>query len=103
MSLLRDATGVCFVWPPVQAVRWKTGSPAAAGHALLHAGMDSDTGEGWSERLGILGRQDEGATLTAKTRGLCMEGVGGNLFLFWFGASCGIIFTASRSKLHLFS
>lgn len=63
----------------------ETGSPAAAGCALLHAGMDSDTGEGWSERLGILGRQAEGTTLKSKNEGV-MHGGGGRkplLALVW--------------------
>lgn len=81
----------------------ETASPAAAGHALLHPGMVSDSGEGWSEQLRILSSQAGGALLTAKMRGDMHGGGAENLFFLWFWAGCVIIFVASRSKLHLFS
>lgn len=76
MSLLRDATGVCFVWPPARAGRWGRGgrrqrarsAPSRDGFRRW-GGMEGAMRD--SERAGCAG-----VSLTVKMEGGAVHGGG---------------------------
>lgn len=92
MSLLRDATGVGFVWPPARAGRRGQGMGMGMGSPAARARI-APSGDGFRRWGGMEGAMlgperagCAGASLTVKLGGVgcAWKGAGESLFLFWF-------------------